>query len=128
LIDLSIPHNISREVVTKNNTQYIEIEGLRVLANENLAFRRQEVVKAKELIQAEVKAFHPIYKQRKLERALQHIPKEIKAIKAHAMNEVFKKELDSLDDDTKALLERMMLYMEKRCIGIPMKAAKEAML
>jgi len=41
------------------------------------------------------------------------------------MNEVFKKDLDALDDNTKALFEKMMTYMEKKCISVPMKAAKE---
>ena len=38
---------------------------------------------------------------------------------------VFRKELDELDENTLELMERMMAYMEKQCISIPMKAAKE---
>jgi glutamyl-tRNA reductase len=44
------------------------------------------------------------------------------------MNEVFHKEVATLDDQTKALMEKMLAYMEKKCIGIPMKAAREAVL
>jgi glutamyl-tRNA reductase len=40
------------------------------------------------------------------------------------MTEVFKKDIESLDENARLLLERMMTYMEKKCIGIPMKAAK----
>ena len=43
------------------------------------------------------------------------------------MNKVFKKEIDVLDDSTRELLERMMAYMEKKCTGIPIKVAKEAL-
>ena len=56
---------------------------------------------------------------------MRSVPTEIKAIKSHAMNEVFRKEVDSLDDGTRELVERMLSYMEKKCIGIPMKAARQ---
>jgi glutamyl-tRNA reductase len=45
-----------------------------------------------------------------------------------AVNQIFAKELHKLDPEARDLVERMMTYMEKRCIGIPMKAAREAML
>ncbi len=128
VIDLSIPHNVAGDVATNFPMEYIEIDGLRSLAKENLKFRQMEVVHAKSLIADEIDNFHSLCKQRVLERAMQNIPTEIKAIKTHAMNEVFKKELATLDDDSRALLEKMMNYMEKRCIGIPMKAAKDALL
>ena len=35
-------------------------------------------------------------------------------------------ELEGLDQNSRDLLERMMDYMERRCIGIPMKAAKDS--
>ena len=40
------------------------------------------------------------------------------------MNNVFKRDLESLDEGSRELLERMMDYMERRCISIPMQAAK----
>jgi len=59
---------------------------------------------------------------------MRHVPQQIKAVKAHAMNEVFKKDLEKLDDDAIEVLERMMEYMERRCISIPMKAAKDSVV
>ncbi|MEM1320661.1 MAG: glutamyl-tRNA reductase [Bacteroidota bacterium] len=126
LIDLAIPYNIDQEVVKQFPVEYIEIEGIRCLAKENLGFREQEVSKAKALLDLRIRAFHDTFQQRRIEKAMRQVPSEIKAIKSHAMNVVFKKELDTLDEESRELLERMMSYMEKRCISIPMQAAKKS--
>jgi len=125
VIDLAIPHNVEQEVIDTFNPTYIEIEGLRHLADENIAFREKEVQRARELLKDMIEGFPATIKQRQLEIAMRAVPSEIKAVKAKALNEVFRKDLDSLDETTLALVERMMTYMEKKCIGIPMKAARE---
>lgn len=125
VIDLAIPHNTSQEVVERFNVNYIEIEGLRNLAKENMAFREKEVGRAKELLSDLLAEFPVLYKQRQVEIAMRAVPTEIKAVKSRAMNEVFRKDLESLDDNTRELVERMLSYMEKKCIGIPMKAARQ---
>ena len=125
LIDLSIPHNIAPEVVANYENHYIEIEGLRALAKENLAFREQEVQKAKAMLSNFIEELPKVFQQRRLEIAMRQVPVEIKAVKDRALNEVFQKEVAQLDTGTRALVERMLEYMEKKCIGIPMKAAKE---
>ncbi len=123
-IDLAIPNNVDKKVVQQNALTYVEIEDLRTLAKQNLAFRATEVQKAKKLLHTCLAEFPKIYQQRQLTRAMRSVPEEIKAIKDHAINTVFKKEVEQLDDDTRLLLERMLNYMEKKCISIPMKAAK----
>ena len=128
VIDLSIPHNIDKEVIENNPIHYIEIEGLKSLANENLAFREKEVIKAKSYIDQAVSEFPKELKQRHLEIALRQIPIEVKAVKQKAFAEVFSKEIQMLDDQSLDLLQRMMSYMEKKCIGIPMKVAREAVI
>ncbi len=125
IVDLSIPNNVARDVVENFNINYIEIEDLKQLAEQNLAFRKKEVGKAKKLLIKQINEFQKVFQQRQITKALQSVPSEIKAIKKKAMNEVFKKDLDALDDNTKALFEKMMTYMEKKCISVPMKAAKE---
>ena len=124
IIDLSIPHNVAPQVKEQFPVNYIEIDDLRQLAKENLSFREREVDKARQLLEVHVEAFPKQYRQRQIELAMRSVPTEIKAIKEKAMKEVFKKEMEDLDADTLALVERMMNYMEKKCIGIPMKAAK----
>ncbi len=128
IIDLSIPHNVAEAVYEQYNVQYIEIEGLRLLAKDNLAFREQEVQQARKLLIEYLSEFPTLYKQRQLELAMRIVPNEIKAVKHKALNEVFRKEVEVLDETTRELVDRMLSYMEKKCIGIPMKAAREALV
>jgi len=128
IVDLSIPNNVSKEVVGQFPVNYIEIEGLKHLAAQNLSFRKEEISKAKELLNKQISEFQKIFQQRQLTKALRSVPTEIKAIKEKALTEVFKKDLDGLDEDTRMLFEKMMTYMEKKCISVPMKAAKELVI
>lgn len=125
VIDLAIPNNVAKEVVDSANVNYIEIEDLRQLASANLSFREKEVGFGQKIISKNLETFQTLYKERQIELAMKEVPSEIKKVKAHAMNNVFKKELENLDDDALELLDRMMTYMEKRCISIPMVAAKK---
>jgi glutamyl-tRNA reductase len=124
VIDLSIPNNVHRATTEAFSMQYIEIDDLRQLAKENLAFREQEIAKAQKLLAAYIKNFPDELRQRHVELALRAIPEAVRAVKEKAINEVFKKEVAVLDAPTRELMERMMTYMEKKCVGIPMKVAK----
>ena len=128
VIDLSIPNNVAASVVEQYDFEYIEVEGLRNLAKQNLAFREREVERAHKVLNEYVEEIPSLIKQRQIELAMRQVPIEIKAIKDHAINEVFRKEVATLDEQTKDLMEKMLAYMEKKCIGIPMKAAREAVL
>ena len=124
VIDLAVPNNFCETVRQNFDLHYIEVEALRQLARENIAFREQEVLQARQLIEQQLTGFYSLFQQRSIERAMRQVPAEIKAVKSHAMNEVFRKELEHLNPESRQLLERMMDYMEKRCISIPMQAAK----
>ena len=128
VIDLAIPHNVSETVIENNNINYIEIEGLRHLAQTNLSFREQEVEQARNILNQYLQELPTLLKQRQVELAMRRVPTEIRAIKEKAINEVFRKEVEMLDGQSRELMEKMMAYMEKKCIGIPMKAAREAVL
>ncbi len=127
VIDLSIPNNVGKDVVNGGfNLNYIEIEGIKTIAKKNHALRRREVVNATELLERHFLAFQEMVQNRRIEKALHRIPGEVKAIRERAMTQVFQKEVAELDDSTRQLLDRMMNYMEKKCIGIPIRVAKEA--
>lgn len=128
VIDLAIPNNVASEVMEQFSVNYIEIEGLRQLAKENLAFREQEIVKAKKFLTQYLEEVPSLIQQRRLELAMREVPQAIKEVKSKALNEVFQKEVATLDDSTRELVERMLSYMEKKCIGIPMKAARELII
>lgn len=124
IIDLAIPNNVEPSVAQNFNVNYIEIEDLRSLAKENLSFRQKEISSAQEIIGANLAKFQKTHQQRQITKAMRHVPQKIKAVKAHAMNEVFKKDVEELDENAREVLERVLSYMEKRCISIPMEAAK----
>ena len=128
VIDLGIPHNVEEGLDQHFKLQYLSVEDLQDLAQVNLAFREREVLKAKNLIAEKLQSFEPILKQRQLEKALQSVPEQIKQLKAHTMDNVFKKEVEELDPEAQELVHRMLAYMEKKCISIPMKAAREAVI
>ena len=107
---------------------YIEIEGLRQLANENRDFRKRELAMAEERLQQHVESFPTLFQQRQLEIAMREVPTAIKAVREKAINEVFKKDIDQLDDSARAVLEEVLSYMEKKCIGIPMRVARETLI
>ena len=44
------------------------------------------------------------------------------------MNEVFRGDIDSLDNEAKLVLDKVLGYMEKKYISEPMKLAKEIIL
>lgn len=50
VIDLSIPNNVAEAAVEQFNFEYIEVEGLRNLAKQNLAFREREVERAHKVL------------------------------------------------------------------------------
>jgi glutamyl-tRNA reductase len=60
--------------------------------------------------------------------AMRSIPAVIKDIKNTAMGTVFAKDLENLDENSKELLEKIILYMEKKYISVPMKMAREVLL
>ncbi len=128
VVDLSIPHNVSRETVESFPMQYIEIESLKETANENLAYREQERDRAEGLIQQRVLMFRERWHERQVERSLAHIPEEVKAVKNRAIHEVFDKEFEQLAPEAQDLVHRMLGYMEKKCVAIPIKAAKAIVL
>lgn len=128
IIDLAIPNNVDKSILDQHAIRYIEIDTLKALAEQNMQFRATEVEKAQDIVIEEITVFQEAYKQRQVERAMQAIPQQIKEVKSRALTQVFHKEIATLDDDTRALMERMLTYMEKKCISIPMTIAKDVML
>ena len=126
LLDLSIPNNIDKSLETLYpQSVYIEIEDLNLLAQANLAFRQQEVEAARTLLEEEVSNFRLAHKARQIELTLREVPEQIRAVKEHALNRLFREEVEQLDEPARALLEKVMGYMEKRCIAIPLQVARE---
>jgi len=124
VIDLSVPNNVASEVVDGFDMHYIDIEQLRSLSKANLEFRKTEVHAARILLKTQLLAFNNQFQARQLEKAMNTVPTEIRQIKERALEKVYNKQIAELDTNAQALIVEMMNYMEKKCIGVPMKVAK----
>lgn len=127
IIDLAVPNDVDASVVQNYDVRYIEVEHLRELAAQNLDLRKQEAFRAKKIISERVNEFKILMRQRKVERAMSQIPREVKQIKSRAMQSVFHKEIAALDPGAQETLERIISYMEKKYISIPMRMARNVL-
>ena len=58
---------------------------------------------------------------------MSEVPKKVKEIRETA-NEVFAKELNALNPESKEVLDKIISYMEKKYISVPMKMAKDILI
>lgn len=128
VIDLALPNDVSEEVRSLSGIEYISIETLKHEVERNLSFREEEMKKAEVIINKSITEFTELNRVRDLELALKGFPDQVKEIKNKAISEVFAKEMHGLDDETKILIDKMMSYMEKKCISVPIVLAKQIIL
>lgn len=128
VIDLAVPNDLDAEILNNYDVNLIAVNNLQEVARENLKERQKEIDKCNFIIENKVEEFRAIVKERQLELALSAVPEKVKDIKATALNAVFAKELQSLDDNSREVLEKVLDYMEKKYISVPMKMAKEILL
>ncbi|MNL51964.1 Glutamyl-tRNA reductase [compost metagenome] len=83
---------------------------------------------AEKIIADNIQEFLPIIKQRRVEVAMRQVPQKIKEIKSVALNEVFASEVQALDPEARDVLEKIINYMEKKYIKVPMVMAKEILV
>lgn len=128
IVDLAIPNDIDADVVETYPIHYIEVSSLQAIAQKNIKERYEELHHAEKIIHQNIKEFLPLVKQRRVEVAMREVPDKIKEIRALAVNEVFAQELNGLDPQAREVLERVINYMEKKYIKVPMVMAKEILV
>lgn len=130
IIDLAIPGDVSGNVLARaeSNLKYIDIAMLKIIADKNLAERSSEIVNCELIIDTKLMEFHDMYKDREVELAMRGIPKKVKEIRDTAIGTVYAKELSGLNAESREVLDKVIAYMEKKYISVPMKMAKEVML
>ena len=128
IVDLSVPSNIHTLVLSENSDRLIDINELREIASSNLEERQAEYLAAEELIESNVLNFRQLYRTRSLELKMKNVPEKIREIKDKAMNDIFVNEINGMDVHSREVLLKVMDYMEKKCISIPMVMAKEIIL
>lgn len=128
IVDLAIPNDVSAEVIKNNAIHYIEVSGLQAIAEKNLQERYGELADAEKIINENIKEFLPLIKQRRVEVAMRQVPNKIKEIREIALNEIFAQDVDKLDPQAREVLEKVINYMEKKYIKVPMVMAKEILV
>ena len=128
VIDLAIPADLDVRILKAYNVDYISVEFLKTIADTNLKERRKELIKVRQIIYEAVEEFKEIFKVRQVELKMRAIPERVKEIRSTAVNEVFSRELSRLDPGSKEVLDKILNYMEKKYISVPMLIAKEMLI
>ena len=128
LVDMALPADTASEVIDLLGEKFIGLEGIKKQAKTNLSIRAQEIEACQNILDLGYEKIKQQFKEREVELAMREIPQLIKNIKATAVGEVFKKDLDQLDENSKEVLETILSYMEKKYISLPMKLAREVLL
>ena len=128
VIDLALPNDIEQSIPHKFSVHYISIEQLRVKADENMKKREKELSVCHEILDKQSLLFEEVFHERQVIKAMQGVPQKVKEIRQHAIDTVFAKEMEGLDEHSKEVLNKILSYMEKKYISGPMIMAKEILL
>lgn len=128
IIDLSVPNDIDPSVVGQFNVDLIDVTSLQAIANINIQARKKELVACEKIIAQNIQEFKMLLKVRKVELAMSEVPRKVKEINQTAIQRVFAKDIENLNEQSKEVLEKILAYVEKKYISVPMKIAKEVLL
>ncbi|HEY9534879.1 MAG TPA: glutamyl-tRNA reductase, partial [Mucilaginibacter sp.] len=120
IVDLAIPNDTAPEVLEQFPVNFIEVCSLNEVAKRNLQERYQELTQAEAIIEENIIEFCVQLKQRKVELAMRQVPEKIKEIRNTALNTVFADEVLNMDAQSREVLEKVINYMEKKYISVPM--------
>lgn len=128
VLDLSVPAGVSAEFRKRPDTHVTGIAELKPLAEANTAGRRAALGDCQRIVEEGLTELASRLQQRKVEKALRDLPTLLAEVRGTALNEVFADELSTLDGDTRELVDRIVHYLEKKYISLPMKLAKEVVM
>ena len=128
VVDLAVPNDTCCTVIEKNPLTFIEVHSLQEIANSNLQERYEELIYAERIIEQNIQDFKPVLKQRRVEIAMRDVPEKIKEIKNTALNRIFAQDIESMDENSREVLAKVMDYMEKKYISVPMVMAKDILI
>jgi glutamyl-tRNA reductase len=128
VIDLAIPHDLDPVIPNRHIVEHISIDYLQNLSRKNIKERTKEIIYVEHIIAEAVLEFKKLAKQRAVEVAMREVPEKVKEIRATALEQVFAKELSQLDGESKETVEKIIDYLEKKYISLPMRMAKDILL
>lgn len=125
VIDLAVPNDLHPAVAEQWDVNLIAVNNLQEVAKENLQEREKELEACTEIIENKIAGFRQEHRERKVELAMSAVPQKVKEIRETAVNAVFAKEIGGMDDASREILDRVLNYVEKKYISVPMKMARE---
>ncbi|HVW94570.1 MAG TPA: glutamyl-tRNA reductase [Mucilaginibacter sp.] len=128
IVDLAVPNDTHPAVLEKFPVNFIEVHSLNEVAKKNLQERYEELTHAEAIIDENISGFLMELKQRRVELAMRQVPEKIKEIRNTAINSVFAAELEGMDQQSREVLEKVINYMEKKYISVPMVMAKDILI
>ena len=128
IVDLAVPNDTAPEVLKNFQVNYIEVQSLNEVAKRNLQERYDELTHAEGIITQNIAAFTVELKQRRIEVAMRQVPEKIKEIRNMAINSVFAEEVQGMDQQSRDVLEKVINYMEKKYISVPMIMARDILI
>ena len=128
VIDIAIPQDLHPEIISSHKVIHISVNLLQQISNDNLLSRSNEVQHVEDIISDALEEFNHICRVRSVELAMREVPITVKEIRTTAMTEIFKNELSQMDEDSLETVEKIVGYMEKKYMSIPMLMAKEILL
>ncbi len=128
IVDLAVPNDTHPDVLLNFPVNFIEVHSLNEVAKRNLQERYEELTHAEAIIEENINGFLLELKQRRIELAMRQVPEKIKEIRNTAINSVFADEVQGLDDASREVLEKVINYMEKKYISVPMIMAKDILI
>lgn len=125
IVDLAVPNDTCPEVLINYPVHFIEVSSLQEVAKKNMRERKRELIHAERIIEDQIQEFASILKRRQIELAMRSVPEQIKTIRQRAMDSIFARDINTLDEGSREVLQKVVNYIEKKYISIPMVMAKE---
>ena len=128
VIDLAVPADFDPEIAQNSNINLVAINNLKEIAESNLKQRKGELVQCQAIIDNALQEFKKVFKERQVELAMSEVPEKVKEIVNTALNTVYAKDVEKLDTSAKETLDKVLRYVERKYISVPMKMAKDVLL
>lgn len=128
VIDIAVPNDLDPEIVVEFGVKYISVEYLRKISAENQKERVKEVAHVEQILLEELNRFVSQHRMRQVEIAMRQVPEKVKEIRHQALENVFAEDLAAMDPKARETLEKIVGFIEKKYISIPMKMAKEILV
>jgi glutamyl-tRNA reductase len=128
IVDLAVPNDTHPDVLANFPVNFIEVHSLNEVAKKNMQERYEELVHAEAIIHTNIAEFTAMLKQRRIELAMRQVPEKIKEIRNNAINTVFAEDLLGMDQQSREILDKVINYMEKKYISVPMIMAKDILI